>query len=336
MTLQIQGMDRTTLIDSIFSIDDNNSFKKMSLAVYNYQYHNCYIYKRFCDILQRTPENVNKPEEIPFMPVDFFRHHSVTCIPGKAELRFYSSATSESVPSKHIVAYARLYKESIIRCFKMFFKDPSEYCILALLPGYLERSNASLIYMVKKLMEWSGHKKNGFFLYEHNKLKKILEELMAAGNKVLLIGVSHALLDFAESYPLKLNNVIIVETGGMKGQRKEIIRKELHGKLKKAFGISEITSEYGMTELLSQAYALKSGKFKTPPWMKVFFREINDPFTYVLPGKTGAINVIDLANVFSCSFIATNDIGKQNKNSTFEVLGRIDNSEMRGCNLMIA
>jgi len=336
MTLQISKLAHKELIDTIFGINDSLSFENVSIAVFKYQYQNCPAYKQFCDALNLTPAKITKLEDIPFMPADFFRKHEISCISKPPELCFYSSSTTGTTPSRHYVADLSIYDESINRCFEMFFGSPSKYCFLALLPGYLERKNSSLVYMVKKLMELSGHKKSGFFLHDFKKLRDTLEELSDSGNKFMLIGVSHALLGFAEKYSLNLKDAIILETGGMKGQRKEIIRRELHERLKEAFGVKEITSEYGMTELLSQAYALKSGKFKTPNWMKVFFRELNDPLNNVMPGRNGSINIVDLANVHSCSFIATQDLGKQNPDSTFEVLGRMDNSEIRGCNLMVS
>ncbi len=336
MTLQIDNLGLEEIAETIFSIDDSKSFEKVSLAVFNYQYYNCIVYKKFCDILRCIPENVSKIEQIPFMPISFFRDHSIFCLSREADLCFKSSTTTDSVPAKHFVSYQSLYDESIRRCFERFYGDVSKYCILALLPGYQDKMNASLVYMVNRLQEWSKFEESGFYLYDHHKLYMKLKELIKKDVKILLIGVSHALLDFAESYPLKLNDTIVMETGGMKGRREELIREDLHSRLKKAFGIDYVASEYGMTELLSQAYALQKGKFYTPPWMQVNIKEINDPFSNLSTGSTGVINVIDLANVFSCSFIATNDLGKQNFDSTFEVLGRMDNSEMRGCNLMVS
>ncbi len=335
MIRQIEKMDIEELVECIFGIKDFHDFEKVSLSVFNYQYHNCPVYKKFCDILHRIPGNIQNLEDIPFIPADFFRNHKLICGSGKPELCFHSSTTTSAVASKHYIKYSGIYNKSITRCFRLFYGDPSGYCILALLPGYVERVNSSLVYMIDRLMQSSSHKDNGFYLHNHKALKERLESLITRGEKILLTGVSYALLDFAGKYPLQLKNTVVMETGGMKGMRKEMVREELHDKLLCAFGVDEIHSEYGMTELLSQAYALNNGKFKTPPWMKVVFRDINDPFSDVVPGRTGVINVIDLANVFSCSFLATHDLGKQNPDQTFEVLGRMDHSEMRGCNLMV-
>ncbi len=324
------------LINSIFDISDENSFIKLSLIIFGFQYNNCAIYKDFCNLLKKTPDNVQCLSDIPFMPIDFFRDHKILSKNNiKEGLCFYSSTTTHSKPSKHYIADKEIYNKSLLKNFKHFFGDPQKYCIVALLPGYLERGNSSLVYMVKELIKHSNRKENGFYLNNHNELKKTLDNNNKRGDKTILIGASYALLDFAEKFPMKLNDTIVIETGGMKGRRKEIIRKDLHKKLKSAFKIKQIASEYGMTELLSQAYSLKDGKYSTPNWMKIFIREINDPFSFCKYEKTGAINVIDLANIYSCSFISTYDVGKKNKKNTFEVLGRLDNSEIRGCNLMI-
>lgn len=335
MTINISDLSRKELIETIFNIKGSSDFETTAIAVFKYQYQNCHVYKAFCDALNCNPPGVTKLEDIPFMPVNLFRKHKVYCSPKSPELCFHSSTTTGSVPSKHFVADSEIYDISVEHCFRLFFGDTRKYCFLALLPGYLERENSSLVYMVKRLMKLSANEKNGFYLYDHKKLKNVIEKLSDEGEKIILIGVSHALLEFAEKFPVNLNNAIVMETGGMKGRRKEIVRQELHNILKDAFGVNEVASEYGMTELLSQAYALSAGKFKTPPWMRVFPREINDPLTNVETGKTGVINIIDLANVYSCSFIASQDIGKQNHYNAFEVLGRLDNSEIRGCNLMI-
>ena len=229
----------------------------------------------------------------------------------------------------------KLYEQSFHKGFTHFYGDVSDYCILALLPSYLERSGSSLIYMVNDLIERSQHPESGFYLDEIEKLTKTLIRLDKEGKKILLIGVSFALLDLVENHSLKLNNTIIMETGGMKGRRKELIREELHDILKRGFGVEKIHSEYGMTELLSQAYSKGNGIFKTPPWMKLLIRDTEDPLSYLNDGKTGGINVIDLANINSCSFIATQDLGKNHENGLFEILGRFDNSDIRGCNLMV-
>ncbi|MGB7393621.1 MAG: acyl transferase, partial [Pricia sp.] len=253
----------------------------------------------------------------------------------QSEVVFTSSGTTGSLTSRHYVKDIGVYEKSFRKAFFHFYGSISEYCVLALLPSYLEREGSSLIYMVDDLIQKSGHPESGFYLNDLKGLKNQLVQLEASGTKTLLIGVSFALLDLAETYPLKLQNTIIMETGGMKGRRRELIRDELHHILKSAFGVDRIHSEYGMTELLSQAYSKGNGHFETPPWMKILIRDTEDPLTYQPIGKTGGINVIDLANRNSCAFIATQDLGKMHPNGSFEILGRFDHSDVRGCNLMV-
>jgi hypothetical protein len=233
------------------------------------------------------------------------------------------------------VADLKIYEHSYLNCFEQFYGAVDDLCILALLPSYLERQGSSLIYMIDDLIKKSKHPESGFYLNDFHALKRKLEQLTASGSKVLLIGVSFALLDFVELYDLKLSNAIIMETGGMKGRRKEMVREELHEVLKAGFGVSVIHSEYGMTELLSQAYSNGNGIFRTPSWMKVLIRDTEDPLSFQTTGKTGGINIIDLANINSCSFIATQDLGKRYADGSFKILGRFDHSDIRGCNLMI-
>lgn len=271
-----------------------------------------------------------------FLPISFFKTHEV--ISGKKtgnELVFTSSGTTGSSTSRHFVKNYKVYEESFINAFQSFYGRIEDYCILALLPSYFEQERSSLIYMVNELINRSGHEYSGFYLEQASRLKDVLIYLDRQGQKVLLIGVSFALLDLVEQYRFSLSNTIVMETGGMKGRRKELVREELHNRLKEGFGVDAIHSEYGMTELLSQAYAKRDGRFYPPPWMKVLIRDMNDPFTFLDAGKTGGINVIDMANIHSCPFIETMDLGRVFDDGSFEVLGRFDNSDIRGCNLMV-
>ncbi len=281
-----------------------------------------------------NPKGVTKIEQIPFLPIGFFKSASVRCRK-KTEVLFKSSGTSGGVESKHFVADLALYENSFRTCFNLFYGPVSDYCILALLPSYLDKTGSSLIYMANTLIKDCKHKSGGFYKNNFSELRAVLDELQSANQKTLLLGVSYALLDFAEKYSLPLKNTIVMETGGMKGKRKELTREELHAQLKKAFAIERIHSEYGMTELLSQAYSKGDGVFSTPPWMNVVIRDVNDPLSILENNYSGGLNIIDLANIHSCSFIATQDLGKKLDDNTFEVLGRFDNSDIRGCNLLV-
>lgn len=319
----------------IFDIKSDAEFLSVALDVFKHQFENNVVYKEFCTHLGANPENVLTLETIPFLPIQFFKAKEILSNTNKPEILFTSSGTTGVSTSKHFVTDLGIYRESYTTAFEQFYGNPEHYCILALLPSYLERECSSLIYMVTDLIKKSKHPKSGFFLDNFYQLKKELELLEASGTKTLVIGVSFALLDFSEEFQFKLKNTIIMETGGMKGRRKEMIREELHDKLKKGFGVNTIHSEYGMTELLSQAYSKGHGIFKCPPWMKVMVRDTEDALTANTIGKTGGINVIDLANINSCSFIATQDLGKIHEDGSFEVLGRFDHSDIRGCNLMV-
>lgn len=280
------------------------------------------------------PFNVNAIEQIPFLPISFFKTHTVATTLFNAELVFESSGTTQTTSSKHYLKTAAVYKESFSKAFRLFYGDPSRYCILALLPSYLEKGNSSLVYMVEGLIQQSNHSAGGFYLHDHEALVKKMDELEQQQQQpVILFGVTYALLDFAEAFPRHLKNTTIIETGGMKGRKKEMTRDEVHSILKKQFQLPHIHSEYSMTELLSQAYAKEHGRFYCPPWMKVLIRTEDDPLEVVRNGR-GVINVIDLANVYSCSFIATDDAGVLHNDESFEVLGRIDNSDIRGCSLL--
>ena len=321
-------------IQSIFEINTATKFESIALEVFQYQYQNNKIYKEFCSYLGKRPKAVNRLEDIPFLPIEFFKSKKVISANQSHEVVFSSSGTTGSTTSKHYVASLDLYQQSYLQGFKHFYGALDEYCILALLPSYLEREGSSLIYMVDDLIRKSGHSDSGFYLDEFSSLHSKLQQLDAAGQKTLLIGVTFAMLEFVEKYPLELKNTIIMETGGMKGRRKEMIRAELHETLALGFGVEKIHSEYGMTELLSQAYSLGNGIFHTPPWMNILVRDTEDPLSLQKSGKTGGLNVIDLANMYSCSFIATQDLAKCNTDGSFEILGRFDNSDIRGCNLM--
>jgi phenylacetate-coenzyme A ligase PaaK-like adenylate-forming protein len=307
----------------------------MALKVFRYQYENNLVYQEFCDFLNVEKQSVKLLKEIPFLPIQFFKSHEVVSNYNLIQETFTSSGTTGIITSKHLVTDISLYEQSCRKAFSAFYGNIEDYAILALLPSYLERNGSSLIYMVKDLIELSNNEHSGFYLNNYDELIAKLKELDNSGQNVILIGVTYALLDLIERQNFQLKNTIFMETGGMKGKRKEIIREELHNILCKGFGVSSIHSEYGMTELLSQAYSLGNGIFECPSWMQILIRDPEDALTFVDYGKTGGINVIDLANLNSCSFIATQDLGKKNPNNSFEVLGRFDNSDIRGCNLMV-
>ena len=307
----------------------------MALKVFRYQHENNKVYRDFCDFLKVNSQEVKSLQQIPFLPIQFFKSHEVVSNTNRPEQIFTSSGTTGMVNSRHLVTDVSLYEESYRKGFSEFYGDIQNYTVLALLPSYLERTGSSLIYMVEDLIKRSDSPESGFYLDNHDELIEKLISLDEAGQNVILIGVTYALLDLLEKQKFHLKDTIIMETGGMKGRRKEMIREELHNILCNGFGVSAIHSEYGMTELLSQAYSLGNGVFECPNWMHILIRDTEDALTYVNEGKTGGINVIDLANINSCSFIATQDLGKKNPNNSFEVLGRFDNSDIRGCNLMV-
>ena len=319
----------------IFTISSQKQFEKIALKVFRFQYENNLVYQEFCDFLKVDKQSVKSLEQIPFLPIQFFKSHDVISNADAIQETFTSSGTTGMITSKHLITDVSLYEQSYRNAFSEFYGNIEDYAVLALLPSYLERSGSSLIYMVKDLIELSNNEDSGFYLHNYDKLIAKLVELDNAGQNVILIGVTYALLDLVEKQKFQLKNTIIMETGGMKGKRKEMIREELHEILCVGFGVESIHSEYGMTELLSQAYSLGNGIFECPAWMQIQIRDTEDAITYVNSGKTGGINVIDLANVNSCSFIATQDLGKKQPNNSFEVLGRFDNSDIRGCNLMV-
>jgi len=318
----------------IFNINTPKDFQRLALEVFRFQYENVQVYRTFCNLLNTNVSEVKTVENIPFLPIQFFKNKKIIAESLSEEIVFTSSGTTGSITSKHYVADLNLYEKSFLNAFERQYGNPSGFTILALLPSYLEREGSSLIYMVESLIEKSKNSNSGFYLYEMDALIEKLKFLEESGQKTILIGVSYALLDLIEKSRFQLKNTIVMETGGMKGRRKEMIKEELHQILKRGFGVSEIHSEYGMTELLSQAYSVGNGFFSCPLWMKILTRDAEDAQSYTL-GKTGGINVIDLANLYSCSFIATQDLGKTYDNGTFEVLGRFDSSDIRGCNLMV-
>lgn len=323
------------LKDDIFNISNEKQFETVALSVFNYQFENNPVYRSYCDLLFKHPADTKRIEDIPFLPIQFFKTHHVICGDKQPDIVFSSSGTTGSVNSKHYVQDLTLYEESFTKAFELQYGKISDYVILGLLPSYLERSGSSLIYMVNHFIKNSPHPESNFYLNNLDELYKTLQHLEAKGKKTLLMGVSFALLDFVEQYQLKLKHTIVMETGGMKGRRTELVRTELHNQLCTGFGVDHIHSEYGMTELLSQAYSKGNGIFECPPWMKIFIRDTEDALTILPENKNGGINIIDLANLNSCAFIATQDLGKLQANGNFEVIGRFDHSDVRGCNLMV-
>nr|WP_321227214.1 acyl transferase [uncultured Psychroserpens sp.] len=321
--------------DAIFSISSETEFNSLALQVFKFQFENNPVYRSFCDLLYKHPSDVKRIEEIPFLPIQFFKSHQVLSTNDSIQDTFSSSGTTGSITSKHYVTDLNIYEQSFRKGFQDFYGNINDYTILALLPNYLERKGSSLIYMVNDMINQSQHPESGFYLDNITELKEKLIALDQQGKKIMLIGVSFALLDLVELHQFNLKNTIVMETGGMKGRRKEMVREELHAVLKSGFGVSKIHSEYGMTELLSQAYSLGDGIFKYPNWMRILTRDPEDALTIHNTQKTGGINVIDLANINSCSFIATQDLGRVHDDATFEIIGRFDSSDIRGCNLMV-
>ncbi len=324
-----------TIEKKIFSVNNEKDFERLALEVFRFQYAHNTVYRRFADALDRKPHAVQTIGDIPFLPIELFKTHRVVCGDFKPEAVFLSSGTTGATTSRHYVKSLGLYEKSFLQGFQRFFGKPEKYVVLALLPSYLERTGSSLVYMADRLIRLSGKEESGFYLNDYKALAGRLLRLKQQKKPVILLGVTYALLDLAEQFPIDFPELMVMETGGMKGRRREMVRDELHGILRRAFGVEKIFSEYGMTELLSQAYSRGNGLFTTPPWMKVLMRDVNDPLSYVPEGKSGGINVIDLANLYSCSFIATQDLGKRHSPGGFEVLGRFDNSDVRGCNLLV-
>ncbi|MHC1706926.1 MAG: acyltransferase [Bacteroidales bacterium] len=327
-----------SLIDTnrIFSINNIRQFNEAALEIFHYQYHNNEVYRAFLSHLGTDMVSVSSYLQIPCLPVELFKTQRIISGSSDALIQFHSSGSTGIATSTHYVIDIELYKRSFLTAFESFYGNPEEYIILGLLPSYLERLGSSLVFMVDELIRLSHHPLSSFYLHDHQRLNESLELASQTGRKVLLLGVSYALLDFCESFPQENPNLIVMETGGMKGRRTEMTREELHELLKKGFKVPAIHSEYGMTELLSQSYSKGNGIFRTPPWMKITIRDSEDPFSILPAGKTGGINIIDLANLHSCSFISTQDLGKCIDEDSFEILGRFDSSDIRGCNLLIS
>ena len=326
---------------NIFEIKTEEDFEEACLSIFNYQYENIDIYHQFVDYLNINPKKISKITEIPFLPIEMFKHHTILDRNRQTDTYFQSSGTTNiQTLSRHWIADFELYQQSILHCFQQFIGHPKDYIFLGLLPNYLERQNSSLIYMVDFLMNKSSQKENGYFLYNHPELLELLKNLN--NRKIILFGVSFALLDFIDFceanggfYSAQNSNLIIIETGGMKGRKEEMTKDELLKILRNGFLTDKIYSEYSMTELLSQAYSLGNNIYQSPNWLRIMIRNLEDPFSYVEKRKTGAVNIIDLANKYSCSFIATQDLGKSFDNHQFQILGRIDHSDIRGCSLLV-
>lgn len=331
-------MNELTILEEIKNVNAAN-FDAVAIKFFNFQYLHNELYHNYCTILKIEPSNILKIEQIPFLPIQFFKTKEIKTTIFDAELIFESSGTTGSINSKHFIKHKIIYEESYLAGFKQFYGNEKDYCIIGLLPSYLERQSSSLVYMVNDLIKKSAHKNSGFYLYDYEKLKTVLQQNENAKQKTILIGVTYALLDFAEQFPIKLEHTIVMETGGMKGRREELTRNELHKILSANFATENIHSEYGMTELLSQAYSTQKGIFTCTNSMKILLRSEDNPLEILHNNDksytTGAINIIDLSNIYSCSFIATDDAGKLYKNGTFEILGRLENSDIRGCGLMI-
>jgi phenylacetate-coenzyme A ligase PaaK-like adenylate-forming protein len=332
--MQDLNSDHTTYqYDTIFD-GLPGKFEEKALELFKFQYQNNILYRNFANRFGANPVNVKELRQIPFLPVSFFKTEIVTTGKFNAEIIFESSGTTGQTTARHFVKHLGIYRESFVKGFEFFYGNIGDYCILGLLPAYLERTGSSLIKMVEEWMRLSNHPENGFYLDEFEKLHDILLKLESKKQRTLLIGVSFALLDFAEKYSMRLSSTIVMETGGMKGRREEITREELHQKLKQKLGVDQVHSEYGMTELLSQAYSTGAGIYQPVPWMKMMIRDEDDPLTLHHSGE-GLLNIIDLANRYSCSFISTDDVAKLSNDGSFEILGRMDNSDIRGCSLMV-
>jgi hypothetical protein len=321
------------LEDKIFDVQ-TYGFEQLALELFRLQSGENQLYRSFIQALNVDPYKVSTVASIPYMPVSFFKNHDVVTGNFEAETVFESSGTTQTGNSRHLLKSTHLYQRSFTKTFELFYGSPKQWCVIGLLPSYLERKNSSLVMMLNGLIEMSAHPESGFYLYEHEKLAQVLRKNEAAKQKTMLIGVTFALLDFAQVFRFPLKYTTVMETGGMKGRRKEITRTEVHQILKDAWQLDSVHSEYGMTELLSQAYSAREGLFRCPPWMKIILRDEDDPLTVKTSTKNGLVNVIDLANIYSCAFVATDDIGKLHNDGSFEITGRMDSSDVRGCSLM--
>jgi len=321
---------------TVFQISNEKEFNEAALKIFRFQFDTANVLREFSQLLKVDPAGIDHYLQVPFLPVGLFKNHKIiTGIDGSFEKAFASSTTTGGLPSLHYIRELKIYIESFTKTFRLFYGDPNQYRFLALLPGYLERQDSSLVYMLDHLINQTKANGSGFYLHNVQVLNDLLQEKASNKSKTILFGASYALLDFAEQFLPDLKNVLIMETGGMKGRKKEMVRQELHEILCRSFNVEKIHSEYGMTELLSQAYSSGDGIFRTPPWMKILIRDINDPLHYLPAGQTGGINIIDLANFHSCAFLATQDLGRLNDDGSFEVLGRFDDSDVRGCNLLV-
>jgi phenylacetate-coenzyme A ligase PaaK-like adenylate-forming protein len=329
----LNSQSSTYQYDTIFN-GLPGQFNDKALELFKFQYHNNTLYRDYANRFAASPSSVNELKQIPFLPVSFYKTEMVTTGEFTPEIIFESSGTTGQIPARHFVKHLNIYRESFVKGFEFFYGSIEDYCILGLLPAYLERSGSSLVWMVQEWMRISKQPENGFYLYDFEKLREILLKLESRKQRTLLIGVSFALLDFAEKYSMQLSHTIVMETGGMKGRREEITREELHQILKEKLGVAGIHSEYGMTELLSQAYSMGEGKYRPVPWMKMLLRDEDDPLTLRQSGE-GLLNIIDLANRYSCSFISTDDVAKLSEDGSFEILGRMDNTDIRGCSLLV-
>lgn len=322
------------LINRIFNIKNSNEFEALALEVFKFQFENNKVYGSWCRLMGKNPDNVFNINSIPFLPISFFKTHNVVSFPSSPVHFFKSSGTTGNETSKHFIYDLSIYERSFTSCFEQFFSKVEDYCFIALLPNYLQQGNSSLVYMIDNFIKKSKYKESNFYNGSLEDVILTIKECEKENRKTILFGVTYALLDLIEIEKLNLNNTIVFETGGMKGRRKELIREELHKTLCQGFGINAVASEYGMCELFSQAYSKGEGRFFCPNQMKILIRDTYDPLTYLSDNKTGGINVIDLANIYSCSFIETQDLGKIHSDNSFELLGRIDNTTIRGCNLM--
>lgn len=325
---------REDLRNRIFFEHTEESFETLALDIFRYQASCNHVYSTWIKELGLDFTRVASLNEIPFMPISFFKNHKVVSGGLEPQLAFKSSGTTGTITSTHYICDSLLYEESIIKGFARAFGNPADWTFLALLPSYAERQDSSLVYMMNALMKESKQALNGFYLHNYTELLGVLQMLHSANRKVWLIGVSFALLDFALLRPPAWDGLVVIETGGMKGRRREMVRQELHQEIKKDWALHSIESEYGMTELLSQAWTNKAGLFQTPPWMRISIRESDDPLSAGVFGETGGICITDLANLDSCAFISTSDLGKMHADGNFEVIGRFDNSDLRGCNLL--
>lgn len=321
-----------TFVNNIFSIPAFD--EAMALQLFKYQYQNNRVYNQWCSLLNVNPDAVSSIRQIPFLPISFFKTHQVITGSWQPQMSFTSSGTTQTINSHHYIRHIGIYQQSFTKAFTRFYGDIKDWCIIGLLPAYLERNNSSLVYMVNDLIDASAHPLSGFYLYDFEKLHHTLQHLEQTVQKTLLIGVTFALLDFAAQFPMQLQHTAVMETGGMKGRKRELTRQEVHAILKEQLGVASVHSEYGMTELLSQAYSRAAGLFQCPPWLKILVRDEEDPLKVSSAGR-GILNIIDLANIESCAFIATDDAGIVHENGTFEVWGRVDNSDIRGCSLLV-